>query len=474
MSSAGISFGGLASGLDTKAIISALVAVEQRPIYQLQAKKTSLTKQKSLFGDLKGLLDKLTTAAKALKSTTDFLAMKAASSNEDVLTASASSSATPGSYSLTVESLATAQVSASLGSSSPTASFGSGIPGEFSIDIGGNSWIVTTDDTPSLQEIAASINDTATTNDLGVRAEVVDTGNTQNGGANRYQLVVRATEAGTEGAFSLTFSDGNQELADLLTEIGGNTIVDAANAHLKLNGIDTYRSSNTISDVIAGVTLDLKSVSAQPNPPSGPFTPLTVTITTDAEETSKKVESFIEAYNKVVDFMAEQNKVDGEGKASGPLFGDVTLRSIRSSLRSIVGGQVATTGNESYQLFSQIGITSDKDGKLTFNKSKFEEGLSTDENAVARIFSDATNGISARIETQIDLYTDSVDGLLKARSDGFDRQVKNTSDRIEQAERRLEQYQKQLEAKYANLESLLSRLQGQGSGLSSLNNLSQR
>lgn len=476
MSSAGISFGGLASGLDTKAIISALVAVEQRPITQLQAKKTSLTKQKSLFGDLKGLLDKLTTASKALQKTTDFLAMKAVSSDENVLTASASSTATPGSYTLTVESLATAQVNASTGSASPTTEFlnGSNPPtaGEFFINIGGNQWLVTTDDTPSLQEIAASINDTASTNDLGIRAEVVDTGNTQNGGANRYQLVVRATEAGLDGGFSLTFSDGNSELSDLLDDVNTNRIADAANAHLKLNGIDIYRSSNTVSDVIAGVTLDLKAVSAQPVT-NGPRTPLTVTISTDAEETSKKIESFVEAYNAVVDFFATQNKVDGEGKASGPLFGDVTLRSIRSSLRTVVGSQVDGTGNEAYQMLSQIGVTSDKDGKLTFNRSKFEEALSTDESAVAKIFTESTHGIATRLDTQIDLYTDGVDGLIKTRTDGFDRQVKNTSDRIEQAERRLELYQKQLEVKYANLESLLSKLQSQGGGLSGLANLSR-
>ena len=68
MSTAGISFGGLASGLDTKAIISALVAIERRPILALEQKKTGYGKQKTLFGDLKGLLDKLTTAAKALQN----------------------------------------------------------------------------------------------------------------------------------------------------------------------------------------------------------------------------------------------------------------------------------------------------------------------------------------------------------------------------------------------------------------------
>ena len=125
MSSAGISFGGLASGLDTKAIISALVSIEERPIRALEAKKTSYTKQKSLFGDLKGLLDKLATAAKALKTTTEFLARKATSDDEDIVTATASSSAQPGTYKIKVTALAQAQVNRSAGSASPTATFAS-------------------------------------------------------------------------------------------------------------------------------------------------------------------------------------------------------------------------------------------------------------------------------------------------------------------------------------------------------------
>ena len=109
MSSAGISFGGLASGLDTKAIISALVSIERRPISALETKKSSLGKQKSLYGDLRGLLDKLETAAKALKTTDDFLKMKAASSDENVATVQASNNAEPGTYSVRVVELAQAQ-----------------------------------------------------------------------------------------------------------------------------------------------------------------------------------------------------------------------------------------------------------------------------------------------------------------------------------------------------------------------------
>jgi flagellar hook-associated protein 2 len=455
MSTAGISFGGLASGLDTRAIISALVAVERRPIAQLEAKKTSLNKQKSLFGDLGGLLDKLHAASKALKATTDFLQMKAASDDETLLTATAGGSATPGTHTINVVSLATAQVHSSSGSAAADASFGG--PASLQIDIGGNTHILSIN-SPTLQSIADAINGEG----IGVRADVVDTGNTQNGGANRYQLVVRATETGAQNGFTLTYDDGDAAFQGLVADISANVRTAAQDAHIQLSGgIDIYRSTNQITNVIGGVTLDLRG--------ANPGKAVTVTVSTDAEETSKKLQEFVDAYNGVVDFFQKQNGVDAEGKASSPLFGDSMLRSVRSNLRGVVGGLVSGTGNDSYQLLSQLGITSDREGKLTLNTSKFEEALADDEQAVAAVFTNAAAGIATRIMTQIDVYTDSVDGLIKTRTDSFDRQVRDTQNRIDQSERRLDLYEQQLEAKYANLESLLARLQGQGNSLSSFN-----
>lgn len=463
MSSAGISFGGLASGLDTKAIISALVSIERRPITALETKKTGYTKQKSLFGDLDGLLEKLSAAAKKLKTSPDFLQRKATSDDEDILTASASSSATPGSYKIKVESLATSQINRSTGSSSATASF-TATSAEFSIDVGGNSYQIAVPGTPTLQSIADAINAQEDLLDFGVRAEVVDTGNTTTPTA-RYQLVVRSETTGPEGAFTLTPTDtgATTPFETLINQINGNKTA-ATQARVSVNGTSIYRSSNTISDLFPGVTLDLKSA-------ANPTKEVTVTVANDAEATKKQVQDFVDAYNKVVDFFAEQSALDAEGKAKGPLFGDSLLRSSRSTLRSILGGSVSGTGNQAYQLLSQIGITADTAGKLTLNTGKLETALADDEDAVAALFTHPTNGIAVRLMDQIEVYTDSVDGLIKSKQDSFDRQVKDTQSRITQAERRVTLYEQQLETKYANLESLLSRLQGQGSSVGNINSI---
>lgn len=460
MSSAGISFGGMASGLDTQAIISALMAVERRPVAALGTKKTSLGKQKDLFGDFKKLLDDLKTKSNKLKTTSDFLRMQAASSDEDALGVSASSSATPGSHKVKVIALASAQVNVSAGRASKTDPvFGDGtfflnVNGvDHPIDIGAGTGYPST-----LEGIAQAIRD----QDLDVTADVVDTGQD---GAQRYQLVMRSKVVGDDGAFSLTLDSGNAALDTLITEVNANQRAPGQNAHIQVNGVDVYRSTNSIGDAIPGVTLDLKAQDANKE--------ITVTVTTDAEETSKQINDFVEAYNKVVDFVAQQNVVSSTGQAQNPLFGDGTLRSIRSSLRSIVGGSVST-GNTGITLLANVGITSDRDGKLTFNRSKFEEELGEDEQAVASLFTGASTGIAARISTQIDVYTSPTNGLIKARTDGFDRLIKDTQRRIDQGEARLDRYEKSLETRFANLESLMARLQGQGSSVSGISNIRAR
>lgn len=455
MSTAGISFGGLASGLDSKAIINALVAVERRPIAQLETKKTSLNRQKSLYSDLGGLLEKLNTASRALKTTTEFLKMKGTSDDPNVLTVSATSAAAPGAHTVRVLQLATAQINASTGSASATTNNGSW--GEFTLTVGSTQVPITPTST-SLEGIASAINTAATAQSLGVRAEVVDTGGTGN---SRYQLVMRSLATGLANGFTIGDVDGDPAFASVMNGLAGNRVAQALDARVQVNGVLVTRPTNSVAGAIAGVTLDLKAI---PNPNKD----VIVTIAADASETAKKVQDFVDAYNKVVDFAVEQNTLGSDGKAKNPLFGDTTLRSLRSALRSVVGGEVTTTGNQAYQMLAQIGVRADTQGRLTLTQSKFEEALTADQQAVARIFTDSTNGLGKRLEATVKQYTDSVDGLLKTRRDGFDRLVSQTQSRIDQGEKRLALYQKQLETKYSNLETLMTRLQSQGSSVGNI------
>lgn len=451
MSTAGISFSGLGSGLDTQSIISALLAVERRPITALNQKKESFKTQKGLFGDLDEKLDALRDLADDLRLSVGFLDYSAAVDRENSLTATASKNASEGAHTIEVVNLATAQVSHTSGKADKdVTTYGSGT---LEITIDGVATFVEIDGTNNtLEGIAGAISSAG----IDIRAQALDTGS----GATPFELVVTSTKTGLKGAFSIALDTGSAELQNLVNELGGSPQpVAAADAEFKLDGITVFRSSNTIGDAIPGVTLNLTGEDV-----AGYTTNLT--ISTNTTTTADKVEEFIDAYNEVVDFVSGQGQLDEDGNPNNPLFGDSMLRSVRSSLRSIVGSTF-DTGNTAYSMFVQIGINSDKDGRLTLNRGAFEEALGTDEEAVRSLFTDSTSGIARRLYNQIAVYTDSVDGLIKARQDGFDRMIRDTDSQIDRGERRLEDMETSLRDRFAALETLMAQLQGQAASFGS-------
>lgn len=451
MSSLGINFSGLASGLDTRAIVDALVAVERRPILGMEDRQKGLRKSKDLFGELDGLLDKLRTASSKLRLTSQFLDYKVAIDDDSVVGATVGSGARPGSWEVEVTSLATAKVATSNGRADRQFS---GFSGVLLLDDGNHPPALINVSGDTLDGIAAKINEAG----LDVQAQVLDTGET---GGNRYKLVVSSSKTGEENRFTLTLDEGEANLSQLVGELNsaGNIVTPGSDAVFKINGVQLRRATNSFSDAVAGLTIDLKGVHATNEKTR-------ITISADASKTADKVQAFVDAYNAVGDFIARQNELDEDGKAKNPLFGDTTLRSVRSSLRNIVGGSVAT-GNDAYAMLAQVGISSDRDGKLTLDRAKLEEAILADEDAVSNLFADAANGIAARVHDQIDVYTNATDGLFKARNDGFDSLIRDLDKRIDAAETRLEAYETQLVNRFAAMETLVGRLQSQGGALGS-------
>jgi flagellar hook-associated protein 2 len=461
MSSSGISFGGLASGLDTKAIIAALMAVERRPLAALETKKKGFQSQSKLFGDFETLLDKLRKSLDGVRKTDSFLDYKAELDDDKLLGAKAGAGAKPGTYEIVVRALARAQVSTTAGVADKDITrygSGSGALNVLKITIDGVTTDIEIDDSNNtLEGIAGAINAAG----LDVQATVLDTGR----GATPYKLVLSSKRTGADGAFTVGYDDaGSQDFKDLIDGITNTS--DASDAHITIDGVDVYRRTNVIGDAIAGVTLDLKGVHVAP-------ANTRLTVSTDTTVTGDKIQKFVEAYNAVVDFVAAQNKVDENGQTSSALFGDSTLRSIRNSLRDIAGG-TAATGNDAFSLLAQVGVTTDRDGKLTFERSEFDEALTSDDAAVRKLFVDETAGFAARLHGLVDGYLDSVDGLLKSRKDGFAQRVKDIERQIERGEARLERYEQTLVTRFSNLETLLNRLQNQGGALGSLSTLTSR
>ncbi|HHI78411.1 MAG TPA: hypothetical protein ENK02_00350 [Planctomycetes bacterium] len=458
----GINFSGLASGLDSGSIIQKLVALERRPIFFLERKKKTFSKQKSLFNSLQEKLKNLQSAADTLRKASTMISYKAETDNEGYVTVSASSNATPGSHTIDVSQLATAEIRKSNGKADKdTTTYGTGL---LKITINGTPNYVTIDSSNNtLEGIATAINNKG----IDVSAQVLNTGDP----SNPYTLVLKSKNEGTSNSFTVETDSGVGTLNTLATEINSN-VTAATDAKFTFDGIAMTRSSNSFSDVIDGLSITLTGIHSDTTAPKD----TKITISADSSATSEKVKAFVDAYNAVLEFIQDQQKVtqvdnakEGEAKTkTNPLFGDSSLRGIRSTLRNLVGGSVST-GNESYSLLSQIGIESDKDGKLTFNQGEFDDALADDPTAVKNLFTDSTSGIASVIFNQTEDYNDTVDGLIKIRIDGIDRKNKAIDEQIRRAEEHVNKYEEELRRRFSNLELIIGQLNSQGGALNALN-----
>jgi hypothetical protein len=295
-----ITFGGLASGLDSNAIIQALVQAEQIPIKALQGQKSTTQGKLSLLGDLSGMLDSLRDKADSLSSAAGFVANTVVPSEEGIATFTATGGALDGSYSLEVLQLARASRYELTPQSSPDADL-NGV--DISFDIGPADGapdysVSLNPGSSSLNDVAAAIND-----QLGdvARATVINTGTSS---SPSYSLVLESTDTGLDNAITnLTVENGN---LDFDVEQSLST---AQNAQVKLNDLTIERSSNEFGDVIDGISFTVESTTAVD-------TPITFNVGVDDEKVIERLTEFVDAYNEVMDFINGQSSYSTPRKAA--------------------------------------------------------------------------------------------------------------------------------------------------------------
>ncbi|MGH7768949.1 MAG: flagellar filament capping protein FliD [Candidatus Binatia bacterium] len=429
-----INFSGLATGLDTGAMIDALVKVERRPIDLLEVQMGDLEFKLSLFNDLNSKLTALKTAAAKLSTSASFFVKKASSSNEAVVSATAGSNATAGSHSITVTSLAHATTHASAGFSSPSSNIRQGT---LSITVGTTTTPITIDGTNNtLDGLKNAINASG----AAVTASIVQVDPTT------YRLVVTGKNTGTASAVTIDESG----LTTGPDPLPGFTVTQAAtNAVLDVDGIvGINRSTNIVSDVITGVTLDLKSLSASP---------VQVAITNDNDAIKTQINDFVKAYNDVMSFIHEQTKYDAKDKSAAPLIADSTMQSAQGILRLAFGTMVA--GNPAS--LPDLGFTTNPDNTITVDDVKLSDALANNAAGVSTLFTDVTNGVAAKMAGAIDTLTLPSSGILTARIKGTQDSIDDIEDNIAEKEDRLDQFTQALIRRFAVLESLVAQLKAQ-------------
>ncbi|ARO88039.1 flagellar hook protein FliD [Nitrosospira lacus] len=390
----GISAPGVGSNLDVNGIVSQLMAVERQPLALLAKREADYQAKLSAYGTLKGALASFQTVMKGMADGSRFQALTASAADTSVLTATANASAkaVPGSYSIEVEQLAQQQKIRSDGFASTASVVGSGtLTIQYgSYDSGTNSFTlnsakpaqtVTID--PSNNTLAG-VRDAINTANIGVSATIINDGT-----SNR--LVLTSKDTGAASSVKITTADndgthldtaGLSRLAfDPAAAAGAGknlTEVQAAqDAKLEIDGITISKGSNTITDAIEGVTLNLLK--------SNLNAPTTLAVARDSAGVKAAVEAFVKSYNSINQTLADLSSYNAAAKKGGILQGDSAALSIQTHIRATLSAAVGGAGGGIDSL-SQIGVAFQKDGSLALDSTKLQAALDNGFDGIAGLF----------------------------------------------------------------------------------------
>lgn len=545
------------SSIDTNAIVQQLMQVERQPLLKLKQKEAGYQAKISAYATLLSSVSSFKSAVTSLKDSS-LMGMKATVSDTSYMTATASSTATAGTYTMKIGSLAVAQSLSSLGFGSQTMKVadlsvnttqkikiqvGSGTAKEITIDstnntlsgikdainsasagvtaslvkesssfvIGANNKTIvfndgTADRTATVAEgtytssglataIQTALNSApGTTNTFSVEydttlskfkitnsagpnvnilwgststtaeqilgfdptTDTVTAGSSTTGDDTvdgTYKLTLTANTTGASNTISLSVDEDNDgiygeagetDTAGLSSIASGNmtTTQAAADASITVNGLTVTRSSNTITDVITGVTLSLLKKSDT--------TEFTLSVGQDSSTLKSKLNSFVSSYNQV---MSTINDLRGNATTRGILSGDATSATLKNTLRTII---TATYNNTN---LVSLGLTHDKNGVLSLNSTTLDSAVSSNQSGVIT----AINTMATSLEASLGDY---VNTILPVKKSGYQDSVKNVQKNAENIERRLQTTEVALKKKFIALDRLLNQLQGTSSYLS--------
>ncbi len=460
-----INFSGIASGIDSSSLIKALLDKERAArISPLEKKVSSLEDTNSAFGELSDLLSKLkTSSAKFRALNGSAISKSVTSSDETVATATASGAATNGQYTLTVSTLAkNGTYSFNDRFASDTTAIDSGIvDGDPAVD---RTVTVTLGTGAEQESIGIELTSTTTAGEFVTQFNAQSTQgsaslvNVGTSASPSYAIVISSNNEGTEEG-QIGVSVGSS-----ITGAGAftaGTLSQATDATFTVSGISgtITRSSNTVNDVISGVSLNLSEVGAA-----------TVTVGNDSSATAATLQEFVDAYNEVVNYVRENDLVTREESGSevsnlfAPLASTSIDENILSALRSSLGS--ATTSGGAVSVLADLGITTQRDGTLKFDTDTFNTALADDPNGVQAI-TEALGEDLASVGGTIDQFI-QFGGLIDQSENSNKTEITSANSRIAEIEQNLSRQEESLIRQFARLESLIGQLNSQQSALSGL------
>ncbi len=433
--------GGLSTGIDYNDLISKLMEVKRQPIKILENKKTTYNDQISSYSKLTSKLSDLKSAADKLKFSYNFYVKTASVNDATVLDATATGTASIGNYSVSVTTLASEEKEAHSGTGLTASSDvvnNSGSNKVFQYTYAGIQRTLTVANGTSLDGLKNLIN--GDTGNPGVNSTIVNDG-------TNYRLIITGNVTGAAKTITIdagTTLDGTGGTVNF-TAATFTQIKTAANANFTVDGLQLSRSSNSVSDVITGVTMNLKKAASS----------ATVTVAADKDSIKKQIENFVSAYNDVMTFVSENTAYDSTTKISGILSGEGTARSVQNRIRDLATSSVSGLSG-SLRSLAEIGITTNyKTGNLVINSSTLDTKLGSSLDNVADIFKDSSNGIANKIYNYIGNITNTIDGSITLRKKGLTNIIKNITDTVTNMEFRIEKSKEDMVRQFTALEKLV-------------------
>ncbi|MDO9449302.1 MAG: flagellar filament capping protein FliD [Rugosibacter sp.] len=433
----GFSSPGLGSGLDVNGIVTQLMTLERRPVALLNTKEAGLQAKLTAYGSLKGALSAIQTAAKTLTLETTFASRTAAVSDSTILSAAAGITTAAGSYAIEVTQLAKHHAVRSNIDIATMDTFNTGV---LAIKVGAGATVNVTIDSNNntLAGIRQAINDANT----GITATIVNDGSTN-------RLVLSSKTLGSAGAITVTTTDfgsgGTLALAGLDSSVLVATQA-ADDAKFSVNGIAITRSSNTVGDVIDGMSLSLTKVGTT-----------TVAVSKNTGATTTVINGFVKAYNEAVKQLQNSSAYDATNKRASVLTGDGTARSIDTELRGLVQTSVPGIGGGIATL-SSIGISLQKDGTLAVDNTKLAAALADPAKDVAALFATTASnskGIAVRFNDALEGII-GIAGLLASRTDGLSASIKDIGRQRDALALRLTQIETRYRKQFTALDSVIA------------------
>ncbi len=386
-----------ASSLDVAGIVSQLMQVEQRPLVALTTKEATYQAKISAFGSIKSAVATFQTAVRSLSDPAKYNSNTANSTDPTVMDASVSDTAALGSHSIEVLQLAQAQKLVAPGQSDAVSEIGVGtitfdfgtitdaatptfdaVTGKYAGPgvgfVSGNAVKTITIDSAhnTLEGIRDAIND----GKVGVTASIVN-----DGGDSPYRLVLSSVASGKTQSMKISTS-GDAALSDLLSNdpTGGSAaqnmsqVATAQNAELKVEGVFVSKTTNSVDDVLAGVTLKLYKAGTS-----------TLSVARDTTTMKSSVQGFVTAFNSMNKTLSDLEAYNPATKTGGVLLGDSSVRTIMGQIRSMLVAPVAGLTGTNTTLLS-IGIKTQKDGSFFLDANKLQKAIDTNFKEIAGIF----------------------------------------------------------------------------------------